>query len=184
MSDLHDDKQLVKRALGGDERCFGLLVARYKTMMYNTAYRYMLNKDDALDVCQDVMVTILRKGHQYQGQAPLQSWIRAIVKNTSKNAIRRKIHQHIDADLELEQIDVADERENPTLQTEKMQHSENLHRCMKLLPEKQRMTVALRVQQDLTLREVADIMHCSHGTAKANFFHAMTKLKLCMEKPS
>lgn len=48
------------------------------------------------------------------------------------------------------------------------------------LPEKQRLTVLLRVQDDRKFEEIADIMKCSLGTAKANYHHAVKKLKVLM----
>ena len=45
------------------------------------------------------------------------------------------------------------------------------------LPEKQRQTLELRVFQDMSFKEVAELMDCPYDTAKANYRHAMLKLK-------
>jgi RNA polymerase sigma-70 factor (ECF subfamily) len=48
---------------------------------------------------------------------------------------------------------------------------------IKRLPEKQRVTIELRFFQQCTLKQVAEIMECPVGTAKANYHHALTRLR-------
>jgi RNA polymerase sigma-70 factor (ECF subfamily) len=51
------------------------------------------------------------------------------------------------------------------------------------LPEKQRITVMLRVQEEKSFEEIARIMQCSVGTAKANYHHGVQKLKTRLQEP-
>ena len=55
-----------------------------------------------------------------------------------------------------------------------------LRRGVAALPEKQRITVMLRVQEGKKFEEIAAIMKCSIGTSKANYHHAVQKLKAMM----
>jgi RNA polymerase sigma-70 factor (ECF subfamily) len=70
-------------------------------------------------------------------------------------------------------------RKNPrTLET--LIHNESrqlLRRALGSLPEKQRLTLLLRVQEEKKFEEIADIMECTVGTSKANYHHAVQKLK-------
>jgi RNA polymerase sigma-70 factor (ECF subfamily) len=50
------------------------------------------------------------------------------------------------------------------------------------LPERQRLTVSLKVQEGMKYREIAEVMGCSVGTVKANFHHACTRLKTMLQE--
>lgn len=52
-----------------------------------------------------------------------------------------------------------------------------LHRAVSQLPPRQRETLILRIFQEMKFREIAAVMGCTVGTAKANFFHALKGLK-------
>jgi RNA polymerase sigma-70 factor (ECF subfamily) len=74
-------------------------------------------------------------------------------------------------------------REPRTLDT--MIQKENralLREALAGLPEKQRMTVLLRVQEGKKFEEISEIMQCSLGTAKANYHHGVQKLKKILEE--
>ena len=57
-----------------------------------------------------------------------------------------------------------------------------LRKALTGLPEKQRLTLMFRIQEGRKFDEIADIMKCSVGTAKANYHHAVQKLKLIMKE--
>lgn len=181
---MHDleDKELLDRATGGDKQAFTLLAERYRSQIYRVAYRYMRNRDDALDICQEVLITILRKGKQHRKQASMAAWIYTITANTSKNMIRSQSRQRLVYKQDICDIEAVGEAAFPEKGAARRQVSEGLQLCMDKLPDKQRMTVILKIHEGLTLKEIAEIMQCSLGTAKANLFHAIVKLKTCMEE--
>ena len=176
-----EDQELLDRAVSGDRSAFTALAERYRSQIYRVAYRYMNNRDDALDICQEVLITILKKGSQHRKQSSLAGWIYMITANTSKNMIRSQSRQRLAYSEDIESIATLDEAALPEAQSDQHLVSQGLSRCMEKLPDKQRMTVILKVHESLTLKEIAEVMQCSLGTAKANLFHAIVKLKTCME---
>ena len=59
-----------------------------------------------------------------------------------------------------------------------------LRKTVERLPEKQRLTLLFRIQEGRKFDEIAEIMKCSIGTAKANYHHAVQKLKAMMGQES
>ena len=57
------------------------------------------------------------------------------------------------------------------------QEDRALSEAIEKLPRKQRMTVLLRIQQELSFKEIAEVLRCSVGSAKVNFHHAVKRLK-------
>ena len=84
---------------------------------------------------------------------------------------------------ETEELDytLADEDDPAATILDREQRKELL-KAIEELPEKQRMTVVLRIYQDLSYQEVSHILGCSEGAAKANFHFALQKLKKKLSK--
>ena len=59
--------------------------------------------------------------------------------------------------------------------------AERVQEAVRTLPEKQRAVFALRFYEELSHREIAEIVGCSEGTSKANYFHAIRKLRKLLE---
>jgi len=79
--------------------------------------------------------------------------------------------------------DVVISQESRTLSSLVRKESRLLLRAaLARLPDKQRMTVMLRVQEGRKFTEIAEIMQCSLGTAKANYHHGGQKLKISMKE--
>jgi RNA polymerase sigma-70 factor (ECF subfamily) len=62
------------------------------------------------------------------------------------------------------------------------ENRQQLRQALTGLPEKQRLTLLLRIQEDRKFEEIAEIMKCSVGTAKANYHHAVQKLKMMLRE--
>lgn len=180
MNDAAQDRELLQRAIGGDEQAFADIAVRYRAHMYSIAYRFLGNHEDAMDVCQDVLMTLLLKGHQYNGDASLAGWIRTIVVNRCRNFVRGESRKRLEFGHDDEVLAAQVSEDNIESNAIDIENARQVQDCIAELPDKQRTTMLLKIYQDLTLREVAEIMGCSLGTAKTNFFHAMRKLKICL----
>ncbi|HEX7026534.1 MAG TPA: sigma-70 family RNA polymerase sigma factor [Gammaproteobacteria bacterium] len=170
---------LLRQALAGDQAAFCSFAENYRRLIYQIAIRYLNNEADAMDACQDVMMNILRKGHLYRGDGSLEGWVRTVTVNTCKNAIRSRHPERFDDGHDPDSLPSGD---SPEQCVAGLQHSAHVRQCIGQLPDKQRMTVILKIYEDMTLQEIAGSLNCTLGTAKANFFHAVAKLKQCLER--
>src|SRR2546425_12571610 len=81
----HSDNALVEALQKGDLRAFEVTFHSYKTLVYNLSYRILLDREDALDVSQEVFLTLFQKITHFRGDCSLKSWIFRITFNKSLN---------------------------------------------------------------------------------------------------
>src|SRR5205807_4909131 len=82
------DLELLTRLQAGDDRALGDLSTAYGSKIYQLAFRYMRNKEDAEEVTQDVLYKVYRKVGTFRGDAALSSWIYRITFNAAMSRLR------------------------------------------------------------------------------------------------
>src|SRR5256885_1287400 len=97
MRDPQND-QLLSRLQSGDERALSDLAEAYGSKIYQLAFRYLRNKEDAEEVMQDVLFKVYRKVGAFRGDAALSSWIYRITFNASMSRLRTAKYQHAQND--------------------------------------------------------------------------------------
>jgi len=82
------ERALVARLKAGDPAAFQQLAEQYGGRIYQLAFRYMKNQEDAEEVTQDVLMKVYRKIDRFRGNAALSSWIYRITFNTAMSRLR------------------------------------------------------------------------------------------------
>src|SRR5881394_1629841 len=90
--------ELLARLKAGDERALTDLADEYGTKIYQLAFRYLRNREDAEEVTQDVLFKVYRKADSFRGDAALSSWIYRITFNTAMSRVRTAQHQRRQAE--------------------------------------------------------------------------------------
>lgn len=83
-----NDHALVERLRGNDEHALADLSSQYGPRIYQLAFRYMRNHEDAEEVVQDVLMKVFRKIELFRGDSALSSWIYRITFNTAMSRLR------------------------------------------------------------------------------------------------
>lgn len=175
-----DDTQLLTRYVKGDESALTQLVQLYQKEVYGFVYRQVGNHADAADIAQKVFVNVFLKAEQFNGASSFKTWLYQIAINQCKNHFRSKDRQRLD-DVELESLPLSTD-DDFVLQLGTEEQQRILRHAVDQLPSKQRMTVRLRLYQECTFAEIAEIMAASVGTAKAHYHQAVTSLRKMLEK--
>src|ERR1700704_886041 len=97
MRDPQND-ELLSRLQSGDERALSDLADTYAGKIYQLAFRYLRNKEDAEEVTQDVLFKVYRKVGAFRGDAALSSWIYRITFNTAMSRLRTAKYQRAQID--------------------------------------------------------------------------------------
>ena len=97
MRDPQND-ELLSRLQSGDERALSDLADAYGTKIYQLAFRYLRNKEDAEEVTQDVLFKVYRKVGSFRGDAALSSWIYRITFNAAMSRLRTAQYQRSQED--------------------------------------------------------------------------------------
>src|SRR6516162_2291593 len=87
------DNDLLERLKAGDEEAMVELAETYSSKIYQLAFRYLRNKEDAEEVTQDVLFKVYRKVGAFRGDAALSSWIYRITFNAAMSRLRTARYQ-------------------------------------------------------------------------------------------
>ena len=173
---MDQDLDLITRTTEGEREAFNELVLKYQKPLYSLLYRMVSNHEDASDLLQKTFVKSFTGLAGFERRSSFKTWLYQIAINLAKNVYRDRSR--------VEQVNIDDVviRRNPrTVETLIAKEArQQLREALTGLPEKQRMTLLLRIQEDKKFEEIAEIMKCSLGTAKANYHHAVQKLKKIM----
>jgi RNA polymerase sigma-70 factor (ECF subfamily) len=93
MRDSTSDRQLVERLRNGDATAMPELQTIYGARIYQLAFRYMKNREDAEEIAQDVLMRVFKKIDAFRGDAALSSWIYRITFNTAMSRLRSLKHR-------------------------------------------------------------------------------------------
>jgi len=171
-----DDAPLVARAREGDRSAKDELYRRHLPLVARLVRRYVSDAD-ADDVAQRALMRGFDKLESFRGDSSFRSWLHRIAVNVALNHVRDNRR------LEPRAIDEADLITN-TLGTARLVAKEakaKLLRAVEELPPKQRLSVELRLFQELSFAQVAAEMGTTEDSAKANFHHALKRLRAALE---
>src|SRR5262245_48550112 len=87
------DAELLARLKAGDENALRDVAEAYGSKIYQLAFRYLRNKEDAEEVTQDVLYKVHRKIEAFRGDAALSSWIYRITFNAAMSRLRTAKYQ-------------------------------------------------------------------------------------------
>ncbi len=172
-----EEQRLVERFRAGDRDAFGELVLRHQRGVYFLVWRYVRSEEDARDLTQAAFVRAWNNAGAFRGDSAFRTWMYRIAVNLALNLLRD--HRHWQT-AELSDQLVSDAPEAPEL-LERALQADQLRAAISALPSKQRLVVDLRVQEGLSFRQVAEIAECSEDAAKANFHHALKRLRQLLQ---
>jgi RNA polymerase sigma-70 factor, ECF subfamily len=170
-----DDAALVDRARSGDVDAREQLVRRYLPDVYRTTMRVLGDPDLAQDAAQDAFVNAMGGLRRFRGEASFRTWLLRIAINAARsvgrrNGRRREVNLVL---AENEPTGAAD----PARRAVNLTEVERAERALAGLPPKQRMAVALRVQEGFSYAEIAVSLKCSEGTARVNYHLGVKRLR-------
>ncbi|TCT17506.1 RNA polymerase sigma (SigV) subunit [Melghiribacillus thermohalophilus] len=132
------------------------------------AYIYVKNKDDALDVVQEVAYRAFKMIHTLKEPKYFKTWLMRIAINCATDAVRKN-KKIVQLKPEYEEFIGADSGDIPLTVT--------LHQLIDVLEEKEKSIVLLKFYQNLTFKEIADQLEIPLSTAKSVLYRALKKLR-------
>ena len=173
------DETLVKQALNGKKSAWLTLVKRYEKNLYNYAYRMVSNREDALDLMQDIFMAVFRNLSSFRGDSPFKGWLFRIAHYRCIEFYRRKKPTQSLDDVP-EQIDGSNEI-CPEYQMHSGQQAQALQMAMNYLSVNQKLVVEMKFFQHCTFEDIASQLGISTNTAKSRLYSALDKLKGYLE---
>lgn len=158
---------------------FESIYLKHASLVYNVALSYVQNKEDAEEITQDVFIKVYDKHHDFKGKSSLKTWIYRITINTSldyikaKNRKKRAAFKNRDDDA----LNYIGDFNHPGVLLENKENLAKLFKAINQLPENQKTVLLLLKVEDLSLKEVAEIMDKSLKAIESIFQRAKTNLK-------
>ncbi len=168
-----DNSLIIKRIKGGDKRGWNMLIDKYSRMVYNLAFNFSGNSDDANDLTQDIFIKIYKNIEKFDENFSLSSWIMRISKNHCIDYWRknRKNNFRIEMDDNIANIDNSPEDE--------LINSGELNKLREkilLLKPDVRTLIIFRDIQNYSYKEIAESMNIPLGTVKSRINRARIQL--------
>jgi RNA polymerase sigma-70 factor (ECF subfamily) len=174
--DALSDDQLIQQCLNNNEEAGRELFIRYALYLHRIAYRSTFNQCIAEEVSQEAWLKIFQNLHTYQSGTSFRTWAARICYNLCVDHVRKKQKQQAVDQTVLKQmfyparllpIDVADRNET----------FEQVLAVLRSLPEALRTAFSLRYFEDMSYKEIANVVGCPVKTARTRVFRATQVLR-------
>jgi RNA polymerase sigma-70 factor (ECF subfamily) len=175
---------LVQRCVQGDEVACADLVAEHQRMVVQLALNLLGDRDEALDLSQEVFMRVFRTIHRFRGQSSLRTWIYRIAVNQARNRHRFWRRRHRADQVSLDQHIAAhgEFRSSGELTPDRVlaqkELAERLQHALDHLPFDQRTAIVLREIDGLSYEEIAYSLGVAVGTVKSRLTRARQALRL------
>ena len=179
MPDLDQDIIALIRVENSRRYGFDLLVKTYQEKLYWVIRRVLISHAETDDVLQDVLIKVWENISAFKGDAKLYTWLYRIAVNETLMALRKKRRRFfipiVDVEKELEaELECGDGFTGDEIQLK-------LQKAILTLPQKQRLVFLLKYFDDLKFADISVIMGVSIGGLKAQYHHAVKKIKKTLE---
>ena len=178
------ESALVQQCAVGDEGACSELVAEHQRMVIQLAMNLLGDRDEALDLSQEVFLRVFRTIHRFRGQSSLRTWIYRIAVNQARNRHRFWRRRHRADQVSLDQH-VASHGDLPTGTSvtpervlEQKELASRLQAALDRLPFDQRSVIVLREVDGLSYEEIAYSLGVAVGTVKSRLTRARRALRI------
>lgn len=179
------DIEIINIILQGNKDKFRLLVERYQSMIFRTCIGFLHEKDEAEDLTQEIFIQVYQSLKSFKGRSAFSTWIYRIAVNASLNRIRKnsrnRILDRIDsvfvAGKEKEIILPVYENEDPESILIRLEKSKWVQEALDSLPENQRTAIVLSKYDDLSQKEIAEVMNLTEGAVESLMQRAKSNLR-------
>lgn len=175
-----DEKELIKGLKQGQERAFSLLVLRYRDRLTRVAYGIVLEREESLEIVQDVFVSVYKSIGSFRGESGFSTWLVRITINLSLNWKRRWKRRFRWAHRSLDSPAVVKETESrvetPEAQYRGKELEARIMGAVGKLPDKTRAVFVLNTLEGLSYGEIAQALEIKIGTVKSRLFQARKQI--------
>ena len=173
-----DEGELVSRCQEGDQEAQKLVFDHYRDRIYRIAYGVVRQREDALDIVQEVFIKLFRSIGSFKGKSSLYTYIYRMAMNTAID-YARKTKKHtassIDGEGGYQPSDRPEKRQDQILKNKEL--GGRLSAALGKLPKDQRAALVFREVEGLSYQEMAEAMKCSIGTVMSRLHYGRKKMQ-------
>lgn len=175
-TDLLSDEELIQKIVQtNDTHLFGLLYDRYSGIVYNKCLGFINSKEEAQDLTHDLFVKLFVKLKSFKGESKFSTWLYSFTYNHCINYIQREIKgkkntYSLNDETEDENIEDIDDYQIFELK------AENLNKALRLITPEERAIILMKYQDDLTIKEIAELNELGESAVKMRLSRAKANL--------
>ena len=175
---MNSSADLVARACQGDQEAFRLIFERYSRPLISFIYDQVGNRDVAEELTQETFVRAYRGLRTLREETKLSTWLFGIAKNVARESLRarRRTNQHVDLDDKLV-LNLSDRGPVPVKQLLNKELNEVIQNSLALLDEDKRLVFTLKIFQQCSYEEIAEITGFSIPKLKTDLHRARTEMR-------
>ncbi|MEC4004972.1 sigma-70 family RNA polymerase sigma factor [Flavobacterium sp. SUN052] len=180
------DALLVKNYIAGDENALAVLINRHQSKIYGFIYSKMADRDVADDVFQDTFIKVIKtlKSNSYNEEGKFLPWVMRISHNLIVDHYRK--NKKMPMLRETEEFSIFSILTDSSLNIEGRIITEaiekDLQKIIQELPNDQKEVLMMRIYQDLSFNEIAEMTGVSINTALGRMRYALMNLRKLIEK--
>ena len=180
------DALLVKNYIAGDENALAVLIKRHQSKIYGFIYSKMPERDVADDVFQDTFIKVIKtlKTNSYNEEGKFLPWVMRIAHNLIVDHYRK--NKKMPMLRETEEFSIFSILTDTSLNAESRIITDviekDLQKIVQELPPDQREVLMMRIYQDLSFNEIADLTGVSINTALGRMRYALMNLRKVIDK--
>lgn len=173
---IHPDMSLARRAAGGDEAAWREIYTGSRERVFALLIYHIGNRDEALDVLQDVYMGAVKGIGNYRGQGSLEAWLAGIALRRARDWKRRLLGRFKRTEgLEGESVN------EQVLPQPDPEQGRRLRQALAGLPERQRSAVLLHEWMGYSFREIGDALGISEATARVHAHRGRESLRALLQ---
>ena len=180
------DALLVRDCINGNENALAVLINRHQSKIYGFIYSKVLDRDLSDDIFQDTFIKVIKtlKSNSYNEEGKFLPWVMRIAHNLIIDTFRRdkKMPKYRDSDEFSIFSILMDNSPNIEGQMITEQVESDLLKLINELPDDQREVLEMRIYQDHSFKEIADLTGVSINTALGRMRYAVLNLRKIIEK--
>jgi len=176
--DMEDSQKWLRRIRAREEQALRELIELYAVPLRRFIQGMVRNPHDSEDLAQEAFLRFLNHPQDFTDVKQLRNYLFQIAHNL---AITKVTSAPSRREENVEEFPEVRTEEHSTRNLMRLEEREQVKELLYALPSQQRKVVVLKNWEDLTFREIADILGLAEGTVKAHYFFALRKMKKTME---
>ncbi len=172
-----EDAKLVQDFWGGDIQAFNSLVQRWQPPIHRFAFRFFNNSDEAHDITQQTFIKAYQKMDTLDDADKFSSWLYRIANNLCLDELKRAGRKRTSS---LEALKVAPAQpvtDSPDVEYSQAEATILLNKALIQIPTEQRVVIIMKQYENLTFKEIAEILDESINTVKSRMYYGLKALR-------
>ncbi len=170
------DEYYVQQILEGNIQVYSVLIDRYKPMVFTLALKMLKNKEDAEEVAQDAFLKAYKGLPNFKGESKFSTWLYRITYYRSLDYIKRNKRQLATSDVPLEDIRSLALIEDGLDALEQKERRLQIKEALDALSGDDGVLLTLHYFQELSIKEIAQILDKTEGAIKVNLHRSRKRL--------